>query len=475
MTRSHAILATCALALATAAILVPAFAHEGHNKPAGSTFDPNAPKRVSEATAIAIGLKTAEVDFGQVEDVVRLTGMVASKPNATYTIAPAYAGVVRSVAVQPGDQVTQGMVVAELDIPELARLSYEVNRLESENEKLLSDVTRAEAQVASIQIETPALVNAADIANAEVQRLTLAGDSISANLLAQRQTDALKLRANAELAAISLTQAKAEVSSLKRQAEATRASVNALRGSLPPSQASSSSNAASDGHPLLDPFRPGLLRFVSPIDGVVVSRTAGLGSGVSAGAAILTIGNFQSVQVEGEVPEGLIDRLFPASASKVRIRRGVSSTSEVVAEGVVRFISPVIDATKRTAHLIVDVENPSGLLRQGQFVDLSVILGANDSAVVVPASAIVREGPLQYVFVMEGKGENVVFKKRDVATGVRDDRVVEIRLGLVPGDVVVVNGAFSLSQLRGFVPAPPEAAVAPPPPAKSNDGHGHTH
>jgi len=208
---------------------------------------------------------------------------------------------------------------------------------------------------------------------------------------------------------------------------------------------------------------------------VVVSRTAGLGSGVSAGAAILTIGNFQSVQVEGEVPEGLIDRLFPASASKVRIRRGVSSTSEVVAEGVVRFISPVIDATKRTAHLIVDVENPSGLLRQGQFVDLSVILGANDSAVVVPASAIVREGPLQYVFVMEGKGENMVFKKRDVATGVRDDRVVEIRLGLVPGDVVVVNGAFSLSQLRGFVPAPPEAAVAPPPPAKSNDGHGHTH
>ena len=99
------------------------------------------------------------------------------------------------------------------------------------------------------------------------------------------------------------------------------------------------------------------------------------------------------------------------------------------------------------------------------------MLSTNDSAVVVPASAIVKEGPLQYVFVKEGKGVSEVFKKRDVATGVRDDRIVEIKQGLVPGDVIAVSGAFSLSQLRGFVPGAPEAAE----PAKSGNGHGHTH
>lgn len=474
MARSRATLAAGALALATAAILIPVYAHEGHNKPAGSTFDPNAPKRVSEATGIAIDLKTAEVDFGQVEDVVRLTGMVRSRPDATYTIAPTYAGVVRSIAVQPGDKVTKGMVVAELDIPELARLMYDLKRLESENEKLLSDVTRAESQIASLEIEAPALVNGAELAEAEVQRLTSAGESVSANLLAQRKAEALRLRADAGLRAVALTQAKAEAGSLKRQVDATRAAANALRGTLPRSKAEASVDTDSDGQPLADPERPGLLRFVSPIDGVVVSRTAGPGVGVSAGESILTIGNFQSVQIEGEVPEGLIDRLSSASTNKVRIRRGVSETSEIVGEGVVRFISPVIDATKRTAHLIVDVENPAGLLRQGQFVDLSVVLSASDSAVVVPASAIVKEGPLQYVFVKEGKGENEVFKKRDVATGVRDDRVVEIKLGLVPGDEIAVNGAFSLSQLRGFVPGTSEAAAAPTT-GKSGDGHGHTH
>ncbi len=143
-----------------------------------------------------------------------------------------------------------------------------------------------------------------------------------------------------------------------------------------------------------------------------------------------------------------------------------------MAEGAVRFLSPVIDASKRTAHVIVDVNNPKGLLRQGQFVDLSVVISSNDSAVVVPASAVVKEGPLQYVFVREGTGEKEVFKKRDVATGARDDRVVEILSGLVPGDVVAVGGAFSLSQLRGFVPGAPEPVAEP---AKSGDGHGHSH
>lgn len=465
MARSRAAVAMGALALITAAILIPVYAHEGHGKPTGTSFDPNAPKKVSEATASSIGLKTGEVDFGQVEDVVRLTGMVRARPDAVVAVAPKYAGVVRTIAVQPGDRVIKGMVVAEIDSPEIARLMYDLKRLEADNEKLLVEVKRAESQVASLEIEIPSLTTSAELAEAEVQRLTSAGESVSANLLAQRKTEALKLRADAGLRGVALTQAGAEVESLRRQAESTRASAEALRGSFP------GTSEGSEGESLGDPARPGLVRFTAPIDGVVISRSTVPGAGVSAGVAIVTIGDFTSLQVEGELPEGLLDRLGSAQGAKVRIRRGVSAASEVVADGIVRFISPVIDATKRTAHLIVDVDNATGALRQGQFVDLAVVLSTNESAVVVPSSAIVKEGPLQYVFVKEGKGESEVFKKRDVATGVRDDRVVEITQGLVPGDVIATSGAFSISQLRGFVPGAPEPAK----PAKSGDGHGHTH
>jgi multidrug efflux pump subunit AcrA (membrane-fusion protein) len=469
MARSRAAVVIGALALITAAVLIPAYAHEGHGKSTGATFDPNAPKRVSEATANAIGLKTAEVDFGQVEDVVRLTGMVRARPDSVAAVAPKYAGVVRTITVQPGDVVTKGQTVAEIDSPEIARLMYDIKRLEAENEKLLADVTRAQSQVASLEIEVPALTKGADLAESEVQRLSSAGESVSANLLAQRKAESFKLRADAGLRGVALTQARTEVESLRRQAETTRLSAEALMGTLP------STTAGTGFEAFADSARPGLVRFTSPIDGVVINRSAVPGQGVSAGGAILTIGNFAAVQIEGELPEGLLDRVGSVQRAVVRLRRGVSTANDAIAQGTVRFISPVIDATKRTAHLIVDIENAAGILREGQFVDLAVVLSTNDSAVVVPASAIVREGPLQYVFVQEGKGENVVFRKRDVATGVRDDRIVEIRQGLVPGDVVVVSGAFSVSQLRGFVPGAPEPVALAPTTGKSGDGHGHTH
>ncbi|QOJ14132.1 MAG: efflux RND transporter periplasmic adaptor subunit [Planctomycetia bacterium] len=467
MARSRASVAMGALALVTAAVLIPVYAHEGHGKPTGATFDPNAPKKISEATALAIGLKTAEVDFGQVEDVVRLTGMVRARPDSVAAIAPKYAGVIRSIAVQPGDRVIKGAVLAEVDSPEIARLMYDLKRLEAETEKLLAEVKRAESQVVSMEIEVPALVKGAELAEAEVKRLTSAGESVSANLLAQRTSEALKLGADAGLRGVALTQARAEVESLRRQAETTRVSAESLRGTLP------STGDAANAEALADPSRPGLVKFTSPIDGVVVSRAGVPGEGVNAGVAILTVGEFAAVQAAGELPEGLIDRVGTSQGAKVRVRRGVNAASDPIAEGTVRFISPVIDATKRTAHLIVDVDNTAGVLRQGQFVDLAVVLSTNESAVVVPTSAVVREGPLQYVFVQEGKGESVVFKKRDVATGVRDDRVVEIKQGVVPGDVIVVSGAFSVSQLKGFVPGAPEPTE--PATGKGSDGHGHTH
>lgn len=465
MARSRAAVAVGALALAAAAILIPVYAHEGHGKPTGATFDPNAPKKVSEATATAIGLATAEVDFGQVEDVVRLTGMVRARPDALFAVSPRYAGVVRSIAVQPGDRVSRGTPLAEIESPEIAKLLYDLKRLEADTERLSADLKRAESQVASLEIEVPALTQGADIADAEVQRLTSAGESVSANLLAQRRSEAIKLRADAGLRRVALEQAKADVESLRRQAESTSASAEALRGTLPNGGGEQATEL------LADPTRPGVVRFVSPIEGVVTARTAVAGEGVDAGRAIVTVGEFARVQIEGELPEGLVDRIAGAADSKVRIRRGVGATSEIVAEGTVRFVSPVIDATKRTAHVIIDADNAAGLLRQGQFVDLSVVVGSNESAVVIPASAIVKEGPLQYVYVREGKDESITYKKRDIATGIRDDRVVEVTQGLVPGDVIAVSGAFSLSQLRGFVPGVPEPAA----PVKSNDGHGHSH
>ncbi len=445
---ARASLAAGILALACVAVLVPVYAHEGHGKPQGATFDPDAPKRVSAATAAAIGLTTAEIDFGHVEDVIRLTGTVRARPGDLIALAPTYPAVVAALPVQAGDRVRTGDVLAELVSTELARAEYEVFRLEADAEKLAADAQRADSQVRAMEIRAPVLREKAQLAAAEVARLAEGGASVSANLLAQRRADAITLQADAEQAVESLAQAKAEAASLLRQVEKTRASSAALRATLP---------AASDG----TPPAPGVVRLVSPIDGVVVYARGTIGEGVSAGAGVVTVGRFDSVQVEGELPEGLLERAGHAVGAVVRVYRGsdgdFTPARTVLAQGRVRFTSPIVDPTQRTSHVIVEVDNPAGSLRPGQYVELAMVLGERDSAVIAPAQAIIREGPLQYVFVQEGTGENITYRKRDVATGVRDDRVVEITQGLVPGDIIAERGAFSLSQLRGFTAPAPSA------------------
>lgn len=459
-----------AIAVVAAAVLIPAFAHEGHGKTESASWDPNAPKKVSPETALAIGLKTAEVDFGQVEEVMKLTGSVRARPDRLVAVSPRTAGIVRAIRVQPGDSVKKGDALAEIESQELAKNIYELRRLEADYERLLSDAKKSESLVRSLEIEVPATNASADLAEAEAARLTASGEAVSANLLVQRRTEAIKLRADAALKAVALEQAKTDVQSLRTQSASTLRSVEALRALIPPAQAADGSEVS------VDAAHPGLVRFLAPIDGVVVTRAAVVGQGVDAGAKVLTIGDFASVQIEGEVPESLVDALVAAGTPSVRVRR--SNDGALVTTGTVRFISPVIDASKRTAHVIIDADNPGGVLRQGMFVELAVLLRHTDSAVVVPASAIVKEGPLQYVFVKDKE----FFKKHDVATGARDDQIVEIKLGVAPGDVIAVQGAFSLSQLRGVSPGTaseptktPDAAPAKDQPKPSSDGADHTH
>jgi len=417
MARLRAALTVGALALALAAIISPAHAHEGHGASAGPTFDPNAPKRVSEATAAAIGLQTAEIDFGTVENVVRLTGIVRPLLDRVQAVAPRIAGVVRSIHFRVGDTVKAGDVIAEVDSPESLRLTSELVIAKSKAEQSASLLETAREREA--------------LAQADLDRVEANAQAVSQNILSEKRMRSVEAGGEVRRLEAELTQAT-------READARQRMIDALGAT-----------------------ETGTLLLTASIDGVVVAQSAIVGQGVEAGQTIAQIVDLSRVQIEGEVPESLLPQLSSSQDAGVRVRGASDDT--VIGKGNVRFVSPVIDATKRTGHLIIDAENYSGTLRQGQFVELAVVLGTNESAVVIPVTAIVREGPLQYVFIEEGG----TFRKRDVTSGIRDDQIVEITQGLVPGDVVVVTGAFSLSQLKGEAPAAASSAAS--------DDHGHSH
>jgi RND family efflux transporter MFP subunit len=176
--------------------------------------------------------------------------------------------------------------------------------------------------------------------------------------------------------------------------------------------------------------------------GVVIERFVMPGEWIEGGQKILEVADYRTVQVEGELPESLIARMRARKTNKVRVR--IPSNPSYLGEGTLRYMAPNLDPIKRTAHLIVDVPNPDGALLGEMWVNLSVVLREVKSAVAVPRSAVVVRGPMHFVFIQDDDQ----YQKQDIVPGYADDRFVEVKGGVAPGDIVVVQGAHSLTQLR---------------------------
>ena len=408
-------------------------------------------RTITPQAAQTIGLTTHEVDFGPVEEVIQLLGTVAALPDRRHVIASRTSGQALHIHVQVGEAVGKGDILIEIDSAELARNIFEARRIEADYQKLLVDFTRTKGRIQQLVLERRTSEEAAELAEAEYARLKSADRAVSLNTLNESKAAALQARARAKHKAVELEVATEEAAALAEQTEALSLSRDALLAvaNVDPSQieeAGSQANAV-----LCDevPARLSIVRLRSPIDGVVVERTTSPGQGVEAGQPLMVVADYSQVQVHGELPESLISRLRRGEPAKVRIRP--QSDRQQVVEGKVRFISPAIDPVKRTAHLVVDAPNPDDGLHGGAFVNVAVVLrdmsSKDDWPVVVPASAVLKEGPVYYVFKQVTPDE-LIFERQDITPGRQNDQVVEVKDGLCPGDVVVVRGAYSLSQMR---------------------------
>jgi membrane fusion protein, heavy metal efflux system len=106
--------------------------------------------------------------------------------------------------------------------------------------------------------------------------------------------------------------------------------------------------------------------------------------------------------------------------------------------GRIAAISSSVDTTTRTLKVRVVLANPGLRLKPDMFATIRVVRAVR-LAVVVPQSAVVRDGTSAYLFVRISPGR---FERRAVTLG-RDTerRLVEVTAGVAAGDTVVVEGA----------------------------------
>ena len=147
-----------------------------------------------------------------------------------------------------------------------------------------------------------------------------------------------------------------------------------------------------------------------------------------------------AVWVEGEVAEHLLTAVRPGQQARVR----VAAYPETVFTGTVRTVGRTIEPDKRTVHLWIDVSNPQGHLLPEMFADVALVTQVATEALVVPLDAVLTEGAEQFVFVENGD----TYIRQSLVLGLKDDRYVEVREGLFPGDRIVVRGGYALNAAR---------------------------
>jgi Cu(I)/Ag(I) efflux system membrane fusion protein len=180
---------------------------------------------------------------------------------------------------------------------------------------------------------------------------------------------------------------------------------------------------------------------LAPISGTVVTKKAVKGQYIKTGEPLFEMGDLSRPWFHAEV--------YERDLSDIRLgQKAILRTPTVPGrefEGVVTFIDPNFDPKTRNTKVRIEVDNPPaegdarGLPRalpHRAYAEADIIARLGE-ALVVPRSAVLRDGRRSVVYVENSSGE---YEQRAVKTGRVGDEGIEILEGVNDGERVVAQG-----------------------------------
>lgn len=177
----------------------------------------------------------------------------------------------------------------------------------------------------------------------------------------------------------------------------------------------------------------------APFAGRVAKRHADAGAMLAAGTPLFTLVDDSRLEFRASVPSSDYGKIKVGAPVDVT----VDALSGHLVKGTVARISPLIEERTRSFEVVVQVPGEEGLVG-GLFARAVVRVGQVKDALVVPPSALVRDGSdpssAQTFVVTAGKAE-----RKTVAVGVETSDAIQVREGLKAGDVVVLDPPVALA------------------------------
>jgi len=329
--------------------------------------------------AAPVEVKVTRPARGEIIRYVTLPGSIRANQQATlYAKVPGY---LKSIAVDRGDTVKAGQMLAEIEVPELS-----------------ADLAKYQAEIAKAKAEV-------DIAALEFDRLARAQNK-SADLVVPQTVD----NAKARLAVVKASLAVAEANWERTETLLSFTKITA-------------------------PFAGVVTARFVDAGAFIPAATSG---SAAQTAAMVTIMDFNRVRAQVGVPELEAPLVREGQPVKVSVE-GLPGRPPF--EGTVSRQSFALDDATRTMLVEADLQNDRLELRPGMYATVKVGVEKHADTLTIPAEALVMEKANAFLFLLtDGKA-----KKTPVKIGFNDGERVEILSGATAEARVLLAGKMTLA------------------------------
>ena len=374
----------------------------------------------TEGKRPAVTIRTITPERTTIARQVDISGTVISPDQAT--VSSQVAGVVREAAIELGQEVRPGQVLARLDPQEL---ELALRRSES-----LLRQTEAQLNIDGITVKEPP-----------------PNEQIAAVRLAQAQRDdsraqlerAIRLSKQGLLAQADMDAAQTRLKVDEARYQAAIEDVQSLKASLQDRRAA---------HDLAQKkLADATIR--APVGGRISERLIHPGEFIKENTPVATIVQMNPLKLRTALQERHAGVIRPG----LSVHFSVEAFPGETFQGKVAFVSPAIDQATRTFTIEAIVDNPQWKLKPGFFAKGVVGTQVDEGIIVIPDEAVSTLAGVSSVFIVE----KAKVRQHPVTVGTRQGKLLEIREGLKGDEVLAIS---NLSQLATGVIVEVEPAGA---------------
>lgn len=383
-----------------------------------------------EAVTITVGRSQIQ----QIPDYIQATGsMVADEVS---NVAPKVAGRVADVAVNVGQFVTQGSVVARIDDRD-ARLRLAAAQASLKQAE--ASVRQAEARLG---LATGGSFNASAVP--EVRSASASYEEAQAEL---RQAEANEKRYRELVETGDVAMVAYEQYRLSRDTARTRVAVAKQQLETQLNLARQNNQAIRSAEASVEAARAQIniseqdivdTIIRAPFSGFVSEKHVAVGEFVSTANHIITLLRTSPIKIqiqiaESDVPSIVLGRSVSIEVDAYRDRRF---------SGVVTAVNPAVDQTSRSAIVEASIDNAENLLRTGMFATARISKEGGSSGIFIPKSAVYNHQATQSFrgFVIE----DGIAKLRVLQLGTEEGDNIQILDGIAADEMVATSALDQL-------------------------------